>query len=323
MIGHRHLEFIQAHDDLALAGIIDPDPDRRRMADAPGFASLDEVNVPADGIVLATPTESHAPLTLAAAERGLHVLVEKPMAGTVAEADTMIAAAAKAGTQILVGHHRRHHPRVARLKELLDEGAIGHPVTASLIWNMLKPADYFDVPWRQGMDGAPVKQNLIHEVDTLRWLFGDITEIAGLGSNTVRGAARTEAGGALLRFESGTIVTIAFADCTPTPWGFEAGTGESPAIAHTKEDPLRIAGTKGAIAFPSLTLWTGARDWSDHPDRRTAEAPDGVPLIRQLEHFRAVIRGEAAPLVSGRDGRETLAATLEIERLTLPPGVTP
>ena len=82
LIGERHLNHILDHPDLTLAGIIDPVVENRTTPHAPGFATLDDVDVAADGIILATPTDTHAPLTIAALERGLHVLVEKPVAAS-------------------------------------------------------------------------------------------------------------------------------------------------------------------------------------------------------------------------------------------------
>lgn len=321
LIGHRHMAHILAHPDMTLAGIIDPDPARRVHPDAPGFARIEDVDVEAEGIVLATPTETHLPLTRAGAARGWHVLVEKPIAETLDQASEMIAVAEAAGIHLLVGHHRRHHPRVERLKALIEADTIGTPVSAQLLWLMRKPDDYFDIPWRKGMNGAPIKNNLIHDLDMLHWLFGPVDAVLGLGSNAVRGAARTESGGALLRFASGLILTIAFADTTPTPWGFEAGTGESPAIPHTGQDSLRIAGTKGGIEFPSLTVWGGSETWNDRPEPTTHNAPEGIPLIRQLEHFAEVIAGKAAPRVSGADARMALETILRIEKSTIPEGV--
>ncbi len=321
LIGHRHARHILEHPGLTLAGIIDPVPERRRLADVPGFDSIDNVDIEADGIVIATPTETHAPLTIAAAERGWHVLVEKPLAESLEAADRMIAAAEAAGIHVLVGHHRRHHPAVARTKEIIDTGELGRPVVASLIWAMRKQDSYFEADWRAGMNGAPVKQNLIHDVDTLRFLFGEVTEVVGIGSNAVRGAARTESGGAVLAFENGLTATIAFADTTPTPWGFEAGTGESPMIPKTGQDSLRIALTRGGIEFPSLKIWSGANTWQEAPVSSTADVEHGVPLVRQLEHFAAVIAGRCPPIVNATDGRKTLEATLRIEAATLPAGV--
>ncbi|MDB2407853.1 Gfo/Idh/MocA family oxidoreductase [Jannaschia sp.] len=313
LIGARHLAHIDAHPDLTLAGIVDPDPVRRAHPTAPGFATLADVDVAVDGILIATPTGSHAPLTIAAVDRGWHVLVEKPVADSLEAADAMIAAAAAADRRILVGHHRRHHPRVAKLKEIVDSGRLGQPVAASLLWLMRKPDDYFDVDWRAGIDGAPIKQNLIHDVDTLRWLFGEVTDVVGLASNAVRQAARPESGGAVLRFDSGVTATLTYADTTPTPWGFEAGTGESPAIPHTAQDSLRIAGTHGAVEFPSLRVWSGAAHWNEEPKASDTPIEDGIPLIRQLEHFAAVIAGRAEPLVDAASARRTLDVILRIE----------
>ncbi len=186
---------------------------------------------------------------------------------------------------------------------------------------MRKPDSYFDVDWRAGADGAPVKQNLIHDVDTLRHCFGEVVHVKGFGTDFIRGAARTESGGAVLGFDSGVIVTIAFADTTPSPWGFEAGTGENPTIPMSGQDSLRIACTEGSIEFPSLRVWSGAHTWTDRPILSETEVEDGIPLVLQLNHFADVIAHRATPVVDARDARETLAATLWIESETWPEGV--
>ncbi|MGB3408757.1 MAG: Gfo/Idh/MocA family oxidoreductase [Jannaschia sp.] len=313
LIGARHLAHIEAHPGLMLAGIIDPEPARRAHPAAPGFAGIGDVDAPADGIVIATPTATHAPLTLAALERGWHVLVEKPVADTLATADAMIAASARTGRHVLVGHHRRHHPRVVKLQQIIASGRLGQPVAASLLWLMKKPDDYFDIPWRAGIDGSPIKQNLIHDVDLLRWVLGEVTEVVGLACNAVRGAARPESGGAVLRFDSGAVGTLTYADTTPTPWGFEAGTGENPHIPQTSQDCLRIACTHGAVEFPSLRVWSGADSWNAAARPSETDVPDGVPLVRQLEHFADVIAGRAEPVVDAASARNTLDVILRIE----------
>ena len=320
-IGRRHVAHIAALPDLTLAAIVDPNPATATLADAPHFASLEGADIDADGIVIATPTQDHEATFAEAARRGWHALIEKPLAHDLDAVDRMIAAAEAAGVQILTGHHRRFHPRVGALKTLLDTGAIGRPVVAASIWTVRKPDGYFDVPWRHGRDGAPVRMNVSHEVDLLRFLFGEITRIAGLGGNPVRRAARVESGAAVLEFASGLTASVTFADTTPSVWGFEHGTGENPNIAHTGQDSLRIAGTEGAIGFPSLTVWSGAKDWSQAPTPHENTAPDGTPLVLQLEHFARVIAGMEAPLNDARSGRATIAATLDIERATWPRGV--
>lgn len=320
-IGCRHLAHIDAHPGLCLAAIVDPAPATAALADAPWFGSLADCNIEANGIVIATPTGDHEATFAAAAARGWHALIEKPLAPDLASIDRMIHVAREKGVHILTGHHRRFHPRVTALKALLEAGTIGQPVTATSIWAVRKPEGYFDIPWRQGRDGAPVQMNVSHEVDLLRYLFGEITRTAGLGANPVRRAGRVESGAAVLGFASGLVASVTFSDTTPTPWGFEHGTGENPNIAHTGEDSLRIMGTQGAISFPSLTVWSGAKDWSEAPSPARQNAPDGVPLVLQLEHFARVIKGEEPPLNDAASGRATLAATLDIESVTAPLGL--
>ena len=319
-IGRRHLVHIAEHPNLTLAAVIDPNPDVAKLTDAPVFASLNDADIDAEGIVIATPTQDHETTFIQAAERGWSALVEKPIAADLEAADRMIETAAEHGVHILTGHHRRFHPKVRALRAAL--GKIGQPVLASVMWSVKKPEGYFDVPWRAGADGAPVRMNVSHELDLLQFVFGTITDVTGLGGNPVRQAARVESGGLVLSFESGLIATVAFADTTPSPYGFEHGTGENPNIAHTGENSMHIMGSEGAIAFPSLTFWRGGKDWGEPPNPEQIPSDAGTPLIAQLEHFARVIRGDETPINDGTAGRRTLELTLLVEQLTLPRGVS-
>ncbi|NNE88417.1 MAG: Gfo/Idh/MocA family oxidoreductase [Silicimonas sp.] len=315
-IGARHLKHIEEHPELTLAAVIDPNPDVAKLTAAPAHPSLQNIDIEADGIVIATPTQDHEATFNEAAARGWSALIEKPIASDLLAADRMIAKAAACDVHILTGHHRRFHPKVQAMRAALPR--LGQPVLATIIWSVKKPAGYFDVPWRSGADGAPVRMNVSHELDLLQFIFGEVTAVTGLGGNPVRKAARVESGGLVLSFASGLIATVAFADTTPSPFGFEHGTGENPNIAHTGENSMLITGTAGALAFPSLTLWRGGKDWGDAPIAETVPSDDGVPLVRQLEHFAGVIAGDEKPLNDGNAGRRTLELTLEVERLTLP-----
>ena len=318
LIGHRHMQHILEHPDLELVGIIDPLITDEKIEGVTTYSSLIDVNKDADGIILATPTETHADLTIQSLEMGLHVLVEKPVAASLLEADKMILASEKTGLSILVGHHRRHHPLVNETINILKSGKIGRPVAASLMWLMRKQDEYFDVEWRKGIDGGPIKQNLIHDVDTLRAFFGEVISVVGSGTNIVRNAKRHENGGVVLGFNTGMVATITFSDATPTPWGFEAGTGESPFIPKTNQSSMFIACTNGGLEFPTLKLWSGASNWNEKPIMEHQNISEAVPLIRQLEHFSDVIRGKAAPIVDAKSARETLAVILQIEQATMP-----
>ena len=318
LIGHRHMQHILEHPDLELVGVIDPLITDEKIEGVKTYHSLNDVNNVAEGIILATPTETHADLTIQSLEMGLHVLVEKPVAASLPEADKMIRASEKTGLSILVGHHRRHHPLVNETINIIKSGKIGRPVAASLMWLMRKQDEYFDVEWRKGIDGGPIKQNLIHDVDTLRAFFGEIISVVGSGTNIVRNAKRHENGGVVLGFDTGMVATITFSDATPTPWGFEAGTGESPYIPKTNQSSMFIACTNGGLEFPTLKLWSGASNWNEKPIMERQDIPEAVPLVRQLEHFSDVIRGKVTPLVDAKSARKTLAVILQIEQATMP-----
>jgi predicted dehydrogenase len=312
------MQHILAHPDFELVGIIDPIISDEKIEGVKTYKSLNDVNTVADGIILATPTDTHADLTIQSLKMGMHVLVEKPVAASLQEADQMIHASESTGLSVLVGHHRRHHPLVSETINILNSGRIGRPVAASLMWLMRKQDEYFDVDWRKGIDGGPVKQNLIHDVDTLRAFFGEIISVVGSGTNIVRNAKRHENGGVVLSFDTGMVATITFSDATPTPWGFEAGTGESPYIPKTNQSSMFIAGTNGGLEFPTMKLWGGASNWNEKPIMERQNIPDAVPLISQLEHFSDVIKGKATPVVDARSARETLAVILQIEQATMP-----
>lgn len=312
LIGARHVQTVRTHPECHLVGLVDPEPSVMPNDGAPRYANMDDVTDEVDGVILATPTDLHAMQGAHAAARGWHMLVEKPVAVDVPSAQRLADSVARAGVGSLVGHHRRYHASVRQLKHLLDRGEIGTPVGASLIWAMRKPDSYFNANWRTRA-GSPVMINLVHEIDLLRFLFGEIAETTALRGAGLRSDTRVEAGAIALAFASGSTATISFADTTPSPWGFEAGTGENPNIGATHQDMLWIMGTRGAVSFPSLTLWAGT-DWGTPAARRriTRATNDKPPLDAQLDHFVEVIDG-AAPLIDVADATRTLEIALKIE----------
>ena len=310
LIGIRHVEAVKAHQDCLLVGLADPDLSIE--TDAQRFASMADVDVPVDGVIIATPTHLHAAHGAEAARRGWHMLIEKPVAGHLKDARDLEAALKTSSVQSLVGHHRRYHARVQQLKACIADGLIGDVVTVSLIWAMRKPDAYFDGNWRTA-GGSPVMINLVHDIDLLRFCVGEIGQAVALKGISRRGSDRIESGAIALGFENGATGTISFADTAPSPWGFEAGIGENPNIGTTDQDMMWITGTKGAISFPSMTLWKGT-DWGT-PAQQVAlpkSQNSKPPLEAQLDHFLAVMDG-ATPLIDVADATRTLGVAQDIE----------
>ncbi|MEM9010988.1 MAG: Gfo/Idh/MocA family oxidoreductase [Pseudomonadota bacterium] len=316
-MGARHAARVRAHPGARLVGIVEPDEARARGladADVQIFASLEEAQVEADAAIIATPNDAHANPAEACARRGLTTLVEKPIAATLMEADRIVAAARRA--PMLVGHHRRHHPAAQMARELIAAGAIGRPVAASLVWALRKPDTYFETDWRRGAAGGPALINLIHDVDLLRFLLGEVVEVAALSSDHVRQGPVEDSVAVALRLRDGPLATALLSDAALSPVAWEAATSENPAIAGGGRDPYQIFGTEGTLSIPSLRLWRhegeGRADWSAPLSEIALEVPPADPFALQLDHLIAVAAGRAKPMVTAADARASLAATLAV-----------
>ena len=317
LIGERHARAVAAHAGAELACVVDPVVERRHVYDVPGFAALEDVDLALDGVILATPSAMHADGAELALARGWPCLIEKPIEVDLAGADRIVAASDKTGLPVLTGHHRRYHAHVQRLRDMVRGGEIGRPVAASAIWSVRKPDGYFVGNWRAGAGGSPVMINMVHEIDLLRFILGEVVEVQAMGAQPIRGANRVESGVLALRFDNGAVASVTFADTAASPWGFEAGTYENPNIAGSGQDSLWITGTAGAISFPSMTLWTGAADWGQAPVPARQDFARTDPLAAQLDHFIDVLNG-AEPLITALDARRSLAVTLEVEAQAAP-----
>ena len=318
-MGRKHLQYLAASADCRLAALVDPDPAAQRAAREHGVRHYRDaaallVDDPIDGAIVAAPTGLHEEAGLRCIDAGVPALIEKPICATVESAERLNHAAEQAGVPLLVGHHRRYNPAAAAAKRLLDAGALGRLVGISAIWCMCKPDSYYAAAWRRQPGGGPVLTNLIHEIDLLRYLAGDIIEVAGFTANAVRGFATEDSAALTLRFAGGALASVVMSDCTPSPWSWEQASGESPQFPANEQNPIRFFGTDAALEFPRLTVWRyrGAKSWTSPLDSAAVRVPGGDAFALQLAHFAAVIRDRATPIVSGREGQRTLAATLAL-----------
>jgi predicted dehydrogenase len=304
--GRRHIATIEANPDCELAGVADPGysgegafSDYRRM--------LDEAKP--DGVVIATPNALHAPIGLECVARRVPMLVEKPIADTLAAARALVSAAEAARVPLLVGHHRRHNPLVEKARELVQGGSLGRLTAVAALWLLQKPPEYYDVAWRREPGGGPLLINCIHDVDDLRFICGEIEEVRALVSNATRGFAVEDTAAIALRFASGALGTITLSDAAAAPWAWELTSGEYDFYPREKENCYYFAGTEASLGFPRMELWRypGKRGWYAPIARESVAVAPGDSQARQLAHFCRVIRGEEPPRSSGRDAARTLA----------------
>ena len=320
LIGQRHARILQDTDALSLFATVDPATKptitNKHIATS-HFSSFDaflDASDGCEGVVIATPNDTHFDIASRCMEKGLACLIEKPLAANSQDALGILKVSEQTKTQVLVGHHRRHHLVSQNLRDTIDKGALGQIVGAQLCWMLKKPDDYFAAgDWRTKSGGGPVWINLIHEIDLLRYFMGEIVEVSAMLSNAIRKTEAEDTGVLNMRFENGAIASAILSDTAPSPWHFEGGSGENPNIASTGQDALRIFGTTGSISFPSMTHWShqdGNGHWgtdilSSRGNLQTAMGGE-VALTAQLKHFADVIQKKAMPLVSARDGLQSV-----------------
>lgn len=319
-IGQAHMQAIARQADCVLGAIVDPAPAAvaiAAQAGVPLYPSLAEMlqQHRPDGVVLATPNQLHVAHARLCLDAALPTLLEKPIAPTVAEAQALVDAVERAGARMLIGHHRAHSPIMAKAREVVASGTLGRLVAVTGSASFFKPDHYFaDAPWRSQPGAGPILLNMIHEVHNLRMLCGEISAVQAFASHAIRGFAVEDTVAINLRFANGALGTFMLSDTAASARSWEQTSQENKAYpSYADEDCYTISGTNGSLAVPTMRLKTYPR-----PQDRSWWKPFecGVvgmvredPLVHQIAHFCAVIRGQAQPLVSARDGLANLRVT--------------
>lgn len=244
-----------------------------------------------DAVYVATPVAQHLPQTLAAAAAGKHVLVEKPMARTVAECDAMIASCRERGVRLGVAYYRRFYPIVHRMKEIVASGEIGRPLAvraATAIPFGLGPGDegYWRVVPAEGGGGALMDIGS-HRLDLFLDLFGDALDVRA-ACDTVAGSYEVEdSASVVLRFRGGVHGVL------------QCHFGSAVAL-----DEFVVLGTDGKLtADPlngrNLVVQRGQMSRTEvHPSPANLHAPLVADFVEAVEQGRA-------PRVRGEEGRRT------------------
>jgi predicted dehydrogenase len=331
LIGKRHIEEIDASRSADLAAIVDPGPAGPELAEKygvalyPSLAELFEKDRP-DGVILATPNQMHVDGGLECVAAGVPVIVEKPIGDSVEGAGRLVAAGEAAGVPVLTGHHRNYSPIMAKAREIVQSGVLGPIVAVTGTALFHKPDEYYEVGggWRRRPGGGPVLLNLIHEVNNLLSLVGDIVGVQAITSNATRGFPVEDTAAMIFRFANGALGTFLLSDAAASARSWEQTSQENTQYpTYPDEDAYHIAGTAGSLSVPTMRMkvFPGARSWYEPYETSTASLERSDPLANQIEHFAAVVRGEAEPICSGREGLKTLQvvdAVLEAARTGRP-----
>ncbi|HHY30132.1 MAG TPA: Gfo/Idh/MocA family oxidoreductase, partial [Syntrophaceticus sp.] len=195
-IAHKHAEAIKKNEKANLLCVCDILEERaaeykdkygaeahftdyRKMLE---YSGLDVVNI-------CTPSGMHAEMGIAVAQAGKHVIVEKPMALSLKDADDLIGACDESGVKLAVCFQNRFNPPVQKLRRALEEGRFGKLTHASAIVRWFRPQDYYDqAPWRgtRAMDGGCLMNQSIHNIDLLQWMMGPVESVFGYTATNLR-----------------------------------------------------------------------------------------------------------------------------------------
>ena len=312
-IGRKHIDVINQTAEAELVALADPSPQAKILANDLGVAWYADVNQMLDnekpqGVINATPNTLHVPCAIACVERGIPVLVEKPVAESAERAQQLVDSATTHGVPVLVGHHRRHNALTAAAKKLIDSGDLGEIIAVSAHWILQKPDDYFDVLWRREPGAGPLLVNLVHDIDLLRYLLGEIDEAQAMTTNATRGFANEDSAVVNLRFTSGALGSAVLSDCGVSPWSWEMNSAENEVYAHSPENCYLISGSKGALAIPQMHCWHYGDQCGWHAPllQETLNIEPIDPFIQQLRHFLQVITREAVPIIDANDALQSL-----------------
>jgi predicted dehydrogenase len=253
-----------------------------------------------DAVVVCTAPDSHAEIAIAAFGAGKHVLCEKPLSRTMAEAEAMVAAARKAGRTLKCGFNHRHHPAIVQAKALVDRGQFGRLIIGRCRYGLCGRPGY-EKEWRADPGksaGGHLMEMGIHGLDLYRWFFGEIADVACMtGALYFPMAPLDDNGMAILRARSGALLSL---HSSLTQW--------------KNLFSFEVIGEEGYFAIEGLGASYGTEQLI--VGRRDFEAPfqDVVTEYRggdrswqlEWEEFTSAIAEGRRPLGDGRDGLEAL-----------------
>lgn len=317
-IGVRHMKAMEEVPEITLVAIADPSPAAVRIGAAQNIPIYPDTGAMLaqgglDAVIIATPTERHHQDMMMALEARQTVLVEKPITATLAEADEVTRFAEQQGCHVLVGHQRRYYPCAAEAREIIAQGRIGKLMGVTGQWTTRKDDDYYSAAWRRDVKAGPILTNLIHEIDLLRFICGDIATVSAEVTHHDQEFDKEDAVAISMKFVNSAVGTFLLSDRTPTPWTWEMALGESVRFPKTGQNAIRFLGTEGALDFPNLTLWSHADsdgDWHDEITAEQIKTPFVDAYIAQCRHLCAIVRGTETPIIDARNGSKSLAATL-------------
>lgn len=311
-IAKRHAELLGGGviEGATLAGVCDIDADKAKgmgeRFSVPWFTDMHEMmtSVDVDVVVVLTESGRHAEHVIALAPYGKHIVVEKPMALTLPDADAMIEACASAGVRLFVVKQNRFNVPVRKLREAVTAGRFGKLVMGTVRVRWCRPQAYYDQDsWRGtwALDGGVLTNQASHHIDLLEWMMGEVESVFAMTRTALVKIEAEDTAVVALRFRSGALGVI------------EATTAVRPKDLEGSISILGESGTVviGGFAVNKMETWNFADTVPDDEDvlgRYSVNPPNVYGFGHQAyyEHVVDCLATGGPQLVDGLQGRKSL-----------------
>ena len=272
-------------------------------------------------LTICTPHPLHALHAIKAIKAGVHVLIEKPLASSLADADAILAAARQTGVRVGMISQRRFYAPCIRVKKAIEEGKLGRPILASVtMYGWRDEAYYKSDPWRgswRGEGGGVLVNQAPHQLDLLHWYMGEVDELCGYWANLNHPYIEVEdTAVAVLRFKSGALGHIVVSNSqNPALYGrvYVHGSNGASIGVQTDGGAMFIAGMSTITEPPINDLWAvpGEEELLKKWQKEDTEFFSSINPVEyyhqlQISDFLAAVMAGRDSAVTGEDGRRTV-----------------
>ena len=317
MIANFHATALKEVEGARLIGATDVvEESRNALTEKHGgraFASVEELlaNSEVDAVCVCTPTGHHSGPSIQAARAGKHVVVEKPMALNLAQADEVIRAVESGGVKMEVISQLRFSPALHRLRRAIAEGVLGRLVAGDVYMKFYRSQEYYDSGGWRGtweMDGGGALMNQgIHGIDALQHVMGPARSVYGLTKTLVRNIEVEDTAAAVVEWESGALGVV------------QGTTSVYPGYARRME----ISGEQGTIVMEENVLAIWEVEGQEVPDdvnlgkasggaARDPGAMSAAGHVLQITDLVEAVREDRKTLVDQREGRKPIEIIMAI-----------
>ncbi len=268
---------------------------------------------PMDLVMIGSPSGLHATQGIAAAERGLHVLTEKPIDISTKNANALIEAAKQSGVKLGVIFQDRLKPDIRKLKQWIDRGVLGKPLLVDARVKWYRPPEYYaDSKWRGilALDGGGALMNQgVHTVDLLLWLLGDVTSVQARTATALHAIEAEDTAVAILEFAGGALCTLQATTAAYPGYPRRVEITGSHGTVILEQDRIIAANLRDA---PAGLLAGSAADENQSASSAVVSDIRGHQAV--FEDFLRAIEQNGTPACDGYEGRRSVALIEAIYR---------